>query len=76
MRLTGSTISERRPDLLALVALDDVADLVAVEVVELDAALEAGADLVGVVLEALERRNLALVDDLLAAAQRGPARCG
>src|SRR5271157_5032663 len=63
--------SEGRPDLLGVVALDDVAHLVAVEIVQLDAALEAGAHLVCVVLEALERRNLALVHDLAGPAQAG-----
>src|SRR6185437_13369559 len=53
--------SWRRPDLLHLVALDQVAGLVTVEIVQLDAALEARADLVGIILEALERGDLALV---------------
>src|SRR5580698_9980483 len=61
-----------RPDLLGVVALDHVSDLVAVEVVQLDAALEARADFVRVVLEALERADLALVHDLAAA----PQACG
>src|SRR5580658_1370593 len=61
--------SKGRPDLLGVVALDHVTHLVAVEVVELDAALEAGANLVRIVLEALERPDLALVHDLAAAAQ-------
>src|SRR5476649_1536368 len=55
--------------LLHFVALDDVAHGVTVEIVQLDAALEAGADFVGVVLEALERGNLALVHHFLAAAE-------
>src|SRR5271157_198926 len=63
--------SQRSPDLLGFVALDDVADLVGVDVAELDAALEAGPDFVGVVLEALERRDPALVDDLLASPEAG-----
>ena len=45
--------------------------MVAVEVVELDSALEAGANFVGVVLEAFEGPHLALVDDFAAAAQTG-----
>src|SRR6476619_5787861 len=61
--------SKRRPNLLDLEAFDDVAGLVAVEFIELDAALEAGAHFVRVVLEALERANLSFVHDFLAAAQ-------
>src|SRR5688572_3717404 len=57
--------------LLNLVALDDVAGLVAVEIIKLDAALEAGADFVGVVLEALERGDLSFVYDLLPATKAG-----
>src|ERR1700680_1413790 len=69
--------SERGPELLGFVALDDVADLIVVPVIELYAAFQAGAHLVGVVLEALERRDLALVHDLLAAAQaRGGVAAG
>src|SRR5271169_3912214 len=56
--------SEGCADLLGLVALDDVAHLVPVEVVQLDPALQAGAHLVRVVLEALQGRDLALVHDL------------
>src|SRR5687767_7567429 len=54
---------ERARDRLDLEALDDVADLHVVEVHDADAALEAFADLAGVVLEALERRDLSGVDD-------------
>src|SRR5271170_3489600 len=63
--------SKGGPDLLRVVALDDVADLVSVEIVQLDAALEAGANLVRVILEPLERPHLALVHDLAAPAQPG-----
>src|SRR5580700_4179671 len=58
-------------DFLDFVALDDVADLVAVEIVELDPALKAGANFAGVVLEAFERADLALVNGFLAAAKTG-----
>src|ERR1051325_3407257 len=72
--VSGIRFSERSSDLLNLVALDDVASLIAVEIVELDAALEAGADFVGVVLEALERGDFSFVHDLAAATQpRGGA---
>src|SRR4249920_2236231 len=63
--------SERGPDLLDLEALDAVARLVAVVAVEADTALEAGAHLVGVVLEATQRADLALEDGFLAAADAG-----
>src|SRR5579863_6051621 len=68
--------SERRADLLGIVAFDEVAHLVAVEVVELDAALQPGPDLVGVVLEALEGGHLALVHDLAPAPQAGRGAAG
>src|SRR6185503_5370528 len=60
---------QRRSDLLDFVAFDDVAGLVAVEVIELDAALQPRADFVGIILEAFERGDLALVHDLAAAPQ-------
>src|ERR1039458_571206 len=47
--------SEGRPDLLGVVALDDVAHLVPIEVVQLDAALQGGANLVRGVLAPLPR---------------------
>src|SRR5690349_17616091 len=62
---------ERGPDFLDLEALDLVAGLVTVEAVETDTALEAGAHLVGVVLEATQRADLALVVDFLAATDAG-----
>src|SRR6478736_4401178 len=60
--------SERGPDLLDFKALDAVTRLVAVKAVEADTALEAGAHLVGVVLEATQGAHLALEDRFLAAA--------
>src|SRR5215212_4848434 len=48
-------------DLLGAVALDQVADLDVVEVLDADAALEALADLAHVVLEAPQRRDRAVV---------------
>ena len=63
------TSLERSSNFLDLEALDDIADLVAVEFIELDTALQTGAHFVRVVLEALERADLALVHHFLAATQ-------
>src|SRR6478736_8782418 len=60
--------SERRPDLLDFEALDAVTRLVTVKAVEADTALETGAHLVGVVLEATQGADLALEDGIRAAA--------
>ena len=54
---------EDRRDLFLDERLDDVARLEVLEAVETDAAVEAGAHLGGVVLEAAQRSDLALVDD-------------
>ena len=51
-------------------------DFVVVEVAELDAALEAAADFLHVVLEAAQRGEAAVVDRLAAAEDAGAARCG
>src|SRR3954462_7500551 len=53
---------QRPPDLLDAVALDDVAGAHVLVVLEGHAALLAGRDLAGVVLEALELAELALVN--------------
>ena len=58
---TAATTSVAR-DLLDLVRLDDVALLDVVEVLEPDTALVALHDLADVVLEAAQRRQLAVVD--------------
>ena len=49
--------------------LDQVADLDVVELVEADAALEAGLDFADIVLEAAQRADLAFVDDDVVAQQ-------
>src|SRR5512143_1943953 len=51
---------ERARDFLGAIALDDVADLDVVEVLDANAALEAFAHLAHVVLKALERGNRAV----------------
>src|SRR5216117_800873 len=61
LRLLGGTAGECPGDLLRTVALDHVVDFDVVEVLDADAALEALAHFTRVVLEALERRNRALV---------------
>src|SRR5690349_829655 len=53
---------ERARHLLGAIALDDVADLEVVEVLDADAALESFAHLTHVLLEATERRNGAVVN--------------
>src|SRR6185436_7194473 len=62
-------VSNRRRHPLDDEGLDDVADLDVVELLEADAALEARLDLGHVVLEAAERADLPLVDDLAVAQQ-------
>ena len=57
---TASAPALRRRDALHREHLDHVADLEVVELVEADAALEAGLDLADVVLEAAQRADLAL----------------
>src|SRR6185295_6976725 len=61
--------SEGRRDLFAAVGLDHVARLEVLEALEADAAIEAGADLRDVVLEAPERRDLPLEDNAIVAQQ-------
>ena len=51
-------------DRLELIALDDVAHLIFVEVAELDAALETDAHFFHVVLETAQRREAAIVNRL------------
>src|SRR3954449_6394128 len=51
-------------DLLERVALDDVADLILVEIAELDTALETDANFLHVVLEAAQGRKPAVVNRL------------
>ena len=63
-------------NLFEVVALDDVAGFVLVEVAELDAALEAVADFLHVVLEAAERREAAIVNGLAAAQDAGARGAG
>ena len=53
-------LGERALDLLGLVDLEHVAFLDVLEVLEHDAALEAGRDLAHVVVEAAQRRDLAV----------------
>ena len=55
-----------------LVALDDVADLIFVEVAELDAALEADADFLHIVLETAQRGEAAIVNRLAPAQDPRP----
>src|SRR5688500_10634537 len=77
----GGARLEGARDLLGTVALDHVADLEVVEVLDADAALEALLDLLHVVLEAAERAEVAVVDldrvadhaDLGAALERAAA---
>src|ERR1700746_3951693 len=63
-------------DLLELVALDDVADLILVEIPELDPALQAGAHFLHVVLEAAQRRSAAVVNRLPLPHDAGPRGAG
>ena len=63
-------------DLLELIALDDVADLIFVEVAQLDAALEADAHFLHVVLETAQGRESAIVNRLAPAQRRAPGQCG
>jgi hypothetical protein len=60
---TSPTCRQRALDLDLLVALEDVAFLDVVVPVDLHAALHAGADFLGVVLDALELLELAVVLD-------------
>src|SRR3954466_16073905 len=60
-RSAGGRLEGAR-DLLGAIALDDVADLEVVEVLDADAALEPFAHLAHVFLEATERRDRAVVD--------------
>src|SRR3982751_3210997 len=60
-RSAGGRLEGAR-DLLGAIALDDVADLEVVEVLDADAALESFAHLAHVFLEATERRDGAVVD--------------
>src|SRR6478735_9427361 len=60
--------SERSSDFLDFEALDAITRLVTVKAVEPDTALETGAHLVGVVLEATQGADLALEDRFLAPA--------
>ena len=55
-----------------LIALDDVADLIFAEVAELDAALEADADFLHVVLETAQGREPAIVNRLAPAQDPRP----
>src|SRR5438309_3004505 len=59
-------------DLLEQVALDDVADLVFVEIAELDTALETDTDFLHVVLETAQRRESAIVNRLAATQNARP----
>src|SRR4051812_38071913 len=54
--------SQRSRDLLLPIALEDIADLDVVEILNTDTALEAFAHFLHVVLEATERRDSAVVD--------------
>ncbi len=58
----GRAGRKRARDLFLAVALDDVADLDVVEVLDADTALEAFADFLHVVLEATQRADGAVVD--------------
>src|SRR3954468_16862121 len=59
----GGLVERRALDLARFEDLEDVADLHVVEVLEMEAALEALLDLAGVVLEALERVDHRRIDD-------------
>ena len=59
-----STASQLLRDRLELIALDDVAHLIFVEVAELDAALETDAHFFHVVLETAQRGEAAIVNRL------------
>src|SRR5690606_30315902 len=73
--LPSTPPSERALDFLDAIALDDVAGAHVLVVLEGHAAFLAGENLLGVVLEALELAELALVDDDVVAdeAHVGPA---
>ena len=63
-------------NLFEVIALDDVAGLVFVEIAELDAALEAVADFLHVVLETAQRGEAAIVNGLAAAQHAGAGGAG
>ena len=51
-------------DLLELIALNDVAHLIFVEIAELDAAFQAGANFLHIVCKASQRRKPAIINRL------------
>ena len=63
-RQAGSSRYKFLRDLFELIALDDVADLIFVEVAELDAALQADAHFLHIVLETAQGGEPAIVNRL------------